>query len=112
MRTVVPCREPPVVPIMPGTQRLTRIFQPQRAAAGYARRWTRRRTAWRLISSANGINIVTQAPRFGTIDIEADSAIIWRGPSPAKGEPYKIAGRRFVRRRREGSRWRSISKAT
>ena len=26
---------------------------------------------------------------MGTIDIEADSAIIWRGKSPAKGEPYK-----------------------
>ena len=35
-----------------------------------------------------GINIVTRAPRFGTIDIEADEAVIWRGPAPKKGEPF------------------------
>jgi hypothetical protein len=34
-----------------------------------------------------GIIMVTQAPRFGLIDIEADEAVIWRGPSPNKGEP-------------------------
>ena len=34
-----------------------------------------------------GINIVTRHPRFGTIDIESDEAVIWRGPGPQKGEP-------------------------
>ncbi len=34
-----------------------------------------------------GINIVTQSAKSGTIDIEADEAVIWRGPDPEKGEP-------------------------
>ena len=39
-------------------------------------------------SAAAASIIVTRAPRFGTIDIEADEAVIWRGPSPKKGEPF------------------------
>ena len=34
-----------------------------------------------------GINIVTRTAKSGTIDIEADEAVIWRGPDPKKGEP-------------------------
>ena len=34
-----------------------------------------------------GINIVTQSVKSGTIDIEADEAVIWRGPDPKRGEP-------------------------
>ena len=34
----------------------------------------------------NGVNIVTTPPgKFGIIDIEADEAVIWRGPSPQEG---------------------------
>jgi hypothetical protein len=34
-----------------------------------------------------GINLVTKSPKFGTIDIEADEAVIWRGPDREKGAP-------------------------
>jgi hypothetical protein len=34
-----------------------------------------------------GINIVSQSAKSGTIDIEADEAVMWRGPDPKKGEP-------------------------
>jgi hypothetical protein len=33
-----------------------------------------------------GINIVTRAEKFGIIDIEADEAVIWRGPDREKGK--------------------------
>ena len=65
------------------------VLQPQRAAARYAHASAPRPEGVETYIVRGGINIVTQAPRFGTIDIEADSAVIWRGPSPAKGEPYK-----------------------
>ncbi len=83
-----PAPEPPVVPIMPGSQRITRFLSRSgrpldmqlidKTPAGVETYLVR-----------GGINIITQAPRFGTIDIEADSAVIWRSPSPAKGESYK-----------------------
>jgi hypothetical protein len=34
-----------------------------------------------------GINLVTRTAKSGTIDIEADDAVIWRGPSVDPGEP-------------------------
>jgi hypothetical protein len=34
-----------------------------------------------------GINLVTRTAKSGTIDIEADEAVIWRGPDPQKGAP-------------------------
>jgi hypothetical protein len=34
-----------------------------------------------------GINLVTRTAKSGTIDIEADEAVIWRAPNPNKGEP-------------------------
>ena len=32
-----------------------------------------------------GINLVMKSTKFGTIDIEADEAVIWRGPDREKG---------------------------
>ena len=34
-----------------------------------------------------GINIVSRTAKSGTIDIEADEAVIWRGPDRKQGEP-------------------------
>jgi hypothetical protein len=91
-----PLPELPVVPIMPGTQRLTRIFPRNGHSLDMHSLGTSPEGVETYIIR-NGVNIVTQAPRFGTIDIEADSAIIWHGPTPAKGEPYKApAGDLFV----------------
>ena len=83
-----PLPEPPVMPFMPGSQRLTRIF-PRNGHSLDMHKLDTSPEGVDIYIVRNGINIVTQAPRFGTIDIEADSAIIWHGPSPTKGEPYK-----------------------
>ena len=34
-----------------------------------------------------GIILIVTTAKSGTIDIEADEAVIWLGPTPAKGEP-------------------------
>jgi hypothetical protein len=83
-----PPPEPPVVPIMPGSQRITRISS--RSGRPYEMRvlpTTPEGVETWIIRG--GINMVTQAPRFGTIDIEADEAVIWKGPKLAKGEPLQ-----------------------
>ncbi len=36
-----------------------------------------------------GVNIVTKTPQFGIMDIEAESAVIWRHPDPKKGEEVR-----------------------
>ena len=40
----------------------------------------------RTVIYRGGVNIVTRHPKFGIIDIEADSAVIWRQPDPKKGK--------------------------
>jgi hypothetical protein len=76
----------PVVPISPGTQRTTSLFP----------RSGRQLQIVQLPATADGvvtyicrggINIVSRSPKFGTVDIEADEAVIWRGPDREKGEP-------------------------
>jgi len=75
----------PVVPITPGSQRTTSLF----TRSGRQLSINRLKTpdGGEIVICRGGINIVTRAPRFGTIDIEADEAVIWRGPSLQKGEP-------------------------
>jgi hypothetical protein len=88
--------ELPIVPIMPGSQRVTRIFSRSGQPLDLRSLGTTP-DGVEIYIIRNGVNIVTQAPKFGIIDIEADSAIIWRGKSPAKGEPYKApAGDLFI----------------
>ena len=84
-----PPQEPPVVPIMPGSQRLTRITNRTGRPFDGPHLIHKSADGVETYVIRNGVNIVTTAPRFGTIDIEADSAIIWRGPAPEDGEPYK-----------------------
>ena len=97
-----PPPEPPVVPIMPGSQRITRI----------STRSGRPLDSNKLPDTPDGvetwivrggINIVTRPPKSGTIDIEADEAVIWRGPDPKKGEPVDRAQRRDLGRRRQSA---------
>ena len=47
-----------------------------------------------------GINLVTRTAKSGTIDIEADEAVIWRGPDRHKGRTVDRAQRRDLGRRR------------
>ncbi len=82
-----PGAPPPVVPIMPGTQRLTRIV----SRSGRPLEMRKLDTTSEGVETwifRGGINIVTSAPRMGTVDIEADSAVIWRAPAP-NGVPVK-----------------------
>ena len=30
--------------------------------------------------------MVTKSPKFGVVDVEAESAVVWRHPDPKKGE--------------------------
>jgi hypothetical protein len=77
---------PPVVPIMPGSQRTT-VVLPRSGRQMEFRRLSVSPDGVEIYVCRGGINIVTRAPRIGTVDIEADEAVIWRGPAPKKGEP-------------------------
>ena len=77
---------PPVVPIMPGSQRLTTLF-PRSGRKLEMKKLPTTPDGVEIWICRGGINIVTRHPKFGTIDIEADEAVIWRGPGPQKGEP-------------------------
>ncbi len=57
------------------------------------------------------MNIVTNDPKQGTIDVEADRAIIWNKPKPGSPQP-RGSGRTARSSRRPTTRWRSISRAT
>ena len=39
-----------------------------------------------MVIYRGGVNIVTKTPQLGIVDIEAESAVIWRHPDPKKGE--------------------------
>ncbi len=77
----------PIVPIMPGTQRATWLF-PRSGRKIELKRLAISPEGVETWIVRGGINIVTRSPRVGTIDIEADEAVIWRGPAPKKGEPF------------------------
>jgi hypothetical protein len=77
---------PPLVPIMPGTQRLTTLI-PRSGRKLEIKKLATTPEGVEIWICRGGINIVTRHPRFGTIDIESDEAVIWRGPGPQKGEP-------------------------
>src|SRR5262249_11634328 len=39
-----------------------------------------------IVVYRGGVNIVTKTPQFGTVDLEAESAVVWRHPDPKEGE--------------------------
>jgi len=83
-----PAAVAPTAPILPGTQRITRIFPRSGATPMDVQRLP-------LVNGVDtvvvrgGVNIVTSDPKFGDIDITADSAIIWRRVD-AKGKGVKV----------------------
>jgi hypothetical protein len=68
---------PPVVPITPGTQRITRIA-PRTGGPLFIFQRLPLVNGVDTVIVRGGVNIVTTAPQFGEIDISADSVIIWR----------------------------------
>jgi len=77
---------PPTAPILPGTQRRTSIL-PRSGGPGFTfetQPTTPDGTSIAVIRG--GVNIVIHSPPpLGTVDVSADSAIIWRKADPEKG---------------------------
>ncbi len=78
-----------MIPILPGTQRITSLF-PLSGRQLQVRFLEPTPDGVQTIICRGGINLVAKSPKFGTIDIEADEAVIWRGPNRAKGQPVQM----------------------
>jgi hypothetical protein len=65
---------PPGIPIMPGTQRVTRIFP----RSGNIETLPTTPDGVSILIIRGGVNVVTSSPQTGLVDITADSAVIWR----------------------------------
>ncbi len=77
-----------LAPITPGTQRATSI----RTRGGRPLDFQKIAVlpdGTEIYVCRGGVNIITRADKLGIIDIEADQAVIWRGPSRKKGEPIQ-----------------------
>lgn len=72
---------PPTVPILPGSLRVTRIYPRTGGPEFYVQRLPMV-DGLDTVIVRGGVNIVTEAPQFGLIDIAADSAVIWRKVDP------------------------------
>jgi len=74
---------PPTVPLLPASQRVTSLF-PRDVRKLEIRRLANTSDGMENWMCRGGIKILTKTPKFGTIEIEADVAGIWRGPHPKK----------------------------
>lgn len=83
-----PDEEPPVfrAPVTPGSQRTTSIY-PRSGRQTDVKILPPTPDGVRTVIYRGGVNVVSKTPQFGTVDIEADNAVIWRHPDPKKGEP-------------------------
>ncbi len=79
---------PNLAPITPGTQRVTSI-NTRGGRPLDIRRISVLPDGTEIFVCRGGVNIVTRADKLGIIDIEADQAVIWHGPSREKGEPIQ-----------------------
>ncbi len=80
---------PPIVPILAGSQRITTL-SPRSGRQISVRELPTTKEGVRTFILRGGINLITRTEKSGVIDIEADEAVIWRGPSREKGAP--VAG--------------------
>jgi hypothetical protein len=71
-----PAPAAPTVPILPGSQRITRTFPRNGTPMQLQRLPVVNGMETTVIRG--GVNIVTESPQFGTLDIVADSVVIWR----------------------------------
>jgi hypothetical protein len=86
-----PARRPegPIAPILPGTRRVTSIT-PRSGREVDLSLVATTPEGIEIYVVRGGVNIVVNAPeKFGIIDIEADQAVIWRGPQPKEGESQR-----------------------
>ena len=78
----------PSAPILPGSQRVTSIF-PRSGRKVDIQFLPKQPDGTQVVIYRGGVNIVTKTPQFGIVDIEAESAVIWRHPDPKKGEEVR-----------------------
>lgn len=71
----------PNAPILPGTQRITRIY-PRNGGPNFNASGLGIIDGRDTVVIRGGVHIITEEPKFGTIDISADSVIIWRKVDP------------------------------
>jgi hypothetical protein len=78
----------PESPIIPGSQRFTQIY-PRDGGPNFSYETlpTTPDGTW-IVVVRGGVNLIVNAPPpHGTVDVSADSAIIWRKLDPKKGQP-------------------------
>jgi hypothetical protein len=85
----------PIVGIMPGSQRVTTLVPRSSRPYQVTQLPTTPEGADTYIFRG-GIILIVATAKSGTIDIEADEAVIWLGPTPKKGEPVKTPNGEFV----------------
>lgn len=76
---------PPTAPLQPGTFRVTTVW-PRSGRRMDVQSLPEQPDGTRVFLVRGGVNIVTRIPGRGIIDIEAESAVIWKHPSTKKGE--------------------------
>ena len=74
-------KEPDVVPVMPGSQRVTTI-RPLGTGTLEIESLPVQPDGTQVIIIRNGVNLVTQSPQRGINDLEADNVVIYRHPKP------------------------------
>ncbi|MDR3638748.1 MAG: hypothetical protein P4L84_33385 [Isosphaeraceae bacterium] len=78
-----PAAPPPLVPILPGSARVTRIYPRNGGPDFQIERLKTTAEGVDIIIIRGGVNIVTTSPPpTGTVDLSADSVIIWRQTDP------------------------------
>jgi len=78
----------PTAPILPGSQRVTSIF-PRSGRKVDIQLLDPTPDGTRVVIYRGGIMMITKTPQFGTVDLEAESAVVWRHPDPKKGEEVR-----------------------
>jgi hypothetical protein len=81
--TPAPARAP-TAPILPGTQRVVSFF-PRSNRRGDVTE-TDQPDGTKVIVYRGGLNIIVTTPQWGIVDIESESAVVWRHPDPQPGE--------------------------
>ena len=84
-----PALAPVAVPIIPGSQRVT-FIDPRSGRELDIHKVATTPEGLEVYVIRNGVRIIADAPgKFGVVDIEADQAVIWRGPEPEEGQTLR-----------------------
>ncbi|MGC8640606.1 MAG: hypothetical protein ACP5XB_12090, partial [Isosphaeraceae bacterium] len=78
----------PTAPLEAGSFRVTKV-RPRSGRKMDVQILRKETDGTQVILYRNGVNIVTRTPSNGILDIEAESAVIWKHPAPKKGEQLR-----------------------